>query len=99
MVRIGPDFEFSTRLSLAVADVAVTHLSDDDPGPDLEQRLLPGGDLTIEAAYWLTPHSTLWLAGGASVVAGSTEVIVHGETEATLPIIAGLARLGLRTEF
>ncbi|HEX7668300.1 MAG TPA: hypothetical protein VF395_01895 [Polyangiaceae bacterium] len=62
-------------------------------------KLMPGGDLLVEAGYFFTRDVAVVVGGGGEAVFGQTDVFVGGRRSATLGPLHPVAELGLRVGF
>ncbi len=89
----------SVRTDLLAGWFTVSHFSDDDSDPTRQGRALVGADLLATATYPFADTAAVSGSVGLESMLGSTEIFTHGERVATVPILRGIAEIGLRTEF
>lgn len=75
-----------------------SHLSD-EPEPVRESRWLPGASALVEAGLRLSSGARIFLAGGAEVAFGKTDVFLRSTKVATVPPGRALAEAGIRVRF
>lgn len=62
-------------------------------------RFMPGADVALQAMTWVGVGSAIVLSVGAESSFGRTEIAVGSRVLGALPIVRGVAELGLRTRF
>jgi hypothetical protein len=93
------DVGLAFRAEGFVGWLAVTHLSEDDPEPDRQSRVLGGARGLVELDVGLSHSASIFGGFGSVVVAGRTDVYTHGTLAATIPVLWLTAELGVRTAF
>ena len=75
------------------------HLSEDDVDRVRQARVLPGGDLVLEASLPVLGSAAVVLGFGTEVALGRTDVFVHDRQVAVVPALRLVTSLGLRHHF
>jgi opacity protein-like surface antigen len=93
------DFGLGLRTEGFAGWLAVTHLSEDDPAPDRQSRILGGARALVELGLGLSETASAFVGLGSVVVAGQTDVYTHGTLATTIPVVWLTAEIGVRTAF
>ena len=86
------------RLDALLILTQFAHTSLDDATVN-RHKLMPGGDLVVEAGYFFTRGVAVLVGGGGEAVFGQTDVFVNGRRAATLGPLHPVVELGLRAGF
>jgi hypothetical protein len=86
---------FSLRADLLVVRHALSRSGD----ASRPARFIPAADLMLDVSWLLAERTAFFAAMGPEVAFGATDVVVRGERVATIPLLRGIAELGLRVRF
>lgn len=92
-------FDLGLRLDVLGLRQSVTRPNDVNGIATTETRYLPGGDLTLEAVWFFSEGVGLALGVGGEVALGETDIIVRGQTAATIPAPRFIGEGGIRARF
>jgi hypothetical protein len=91
--------DLGLRADVGVFFESLSHLSSDDAERVRRARLLPGGDLMLEASVRVFDTAALVLGLGAELAFGRTDVYVHETRVSVIPPLRLVSSLGLRQYF
>jgi hypothetical protein len=86
---------FSLRADLLVVRHALSRAGD----ASRPARWVPAAGLMLDVSWLLAARTAFFAAMGPEMAFGATDVVVHGERVATIPLLRGIAELGLRVRF
>lgn len=95
----GSRWGLGGRLDVLLLGQHVVHLSEDDPAPDHQFRLLPGAAAALEGTWRFAEQASAMLALGTEAAFGSTDVVVRGRRVSELVPIRPFIEAGLRVSF
>ncbi len=95
----GARWGLGGRLDLLLLGQHVVHLSQDDPAPDHQFRLLPGATAALEGTWRFTEQASAILAFGTEAAFGSTDIVVRGRRVSELVPVRPFVEAGLRVSF
>jgi hypothetical protein len=92
-------FDLGLRLDALGLRQSVTRPISTAGGAATQARYLPGADLALEAVWFFAEGVGLALATGAEAAFGSTDIVVRGQTVATVPPLRIVGEAGIRARF
>ena len=92
-------FGLALRADALLLYESLSHLSSDDSETVRQGRFLPGGALTVEGHWSLSPTLAILLAAGAEVAFGRTDVFVRQAEVAHLAPVRATVQAGLVARF
>ena len=77
----------------------VDRLSSSSGSPERKSRFIPGAEATIEASLRFSANAAFVAGVGAELAFGRTAIVVKGNEVTQIPLLRGLAELGIQAQF
>jgi hypothetical protein len=100
-VPLGPGSRFALggHGSALVLRHEVDRVSGVSGSSEQKSRLIPGAEATLEASLRFSANAGFVAGFGAELAFGHTALLVKGNEVAQIPVLRGLAELGIQAQF
>jgi hypothetical protein len=92
-------FELGARVDVLALRERLTHYDSDDPVPIEAVRWIPGADAALEGSWLFNPAAGVVGAVAMETAFGRTDVTLHQERVATIPVLRLVLQAGVRASF